>query len=238
MGTYTALLELASTNATRFSDEEIVARVRAGETALYEVLMRRYNQRLFRITRGILRDDDEAEDVLQEAYVKAFASLHQFAGRARFSTWLARIAIHEAFSRLRKRKDLQETVNSPDHDRQIVESAKSSEPDPEQEALRRQTVALLERAVDALPELYRCVFMLREIEQMSTGETAACLNLTEETVKIRLLRARQMLRNELYRRAGATGPEAFQFMGARCDRVVRRVLQNLPGASVSALSPT
>lgn len=209
------------------SDEEVVRRVRAGDTLLYEILMRRYNQRLFRIARAILREDDEAEDVVQDTYVRAYASLHQFAGRAQLSTWLAKIAIHEASSRLRHRKRLQETPVSPDRERQSIEAVKSSDPDPEQQALRHETVSLLEAAVDALPDLYRSVFVLREVENMSTGETADCLDLTEEAVKVRLLRARHMLRKELYTRAGATSSRAFQFMGARCDRIVQRVLDQL-----------
>ncbi len=209
------------------SDEEVVVRVRGGDTAVYEVLMRRYNQRLFRIARAILRDDDEAEDVTQETYVRAYASLHQFAGKAQFSTWLAKIAVYEASNRLRQRKRLQEVPASPDRERQTMETIKSSDPDPEQQTLRRETVSLLEQAVDTLPDTYRCVFVLREIENMSTNETANCLELTEETVKVRLLRARQMLRKELYARAGATSSQAFQFLGARCDQLVRRVFDRL-----------
>ena len=210
------------------SDDEVVARVRAGDTALYEVLMRRYNQRLFRIARAILRDDDEAEDVVQDAYVRAYVSLHQFAGKAQFSTWLAKIAVHEASSRLRQRKRLQQEipVNS-DQEGQSIEAMKSLDPDPEQEALRHEAVSLLEAAVDALPDMYRSVFVLREVENMNTGDPADCLDLTEEAVKVRLLRARHMLRKELYARAGATSSKAFQFMGARCDRVVHRVFDRL-----------
>ena len=114
-----------------------------------------------------------------------------------------------------------------------MEAVKSPDPDPEHQALRREAASLLESAVDALPDLYRCVFVLREIENMSTGETANCLDLTEETVKVRLLRARQMLRRELYTRAGATASEAFQFLGARCDRVVRQVFDRLNAPHVA-----
>lgn len=204
-----------------------MARVRSGDTAFYEVLMRRYNQRLFRIARAILRDADEAEDVVQDTYVKAYASLDQFAGRARFSTWLAKITAYEFAARLRKRKRFQETPPSSDRENQSMGSVESSDPNPEQQALRHEALSFLEQAVDALPAMYRRVFVLREVENMSTDETADCLNLTEETVKIRLLRARHMLRNELYTRVGATGSQAFQFMGTRCDRVVHRVFDLL-----------
>ncbi len=202
-------------------------RVRTGDTALYEVLMRRYNQRLFRIARTMLRDDDEAEDVIQDAYVRAYASLHQFAGKAQFSTWLAKIAINEASRRLRKRKRIWELPAGRDGEDQTMDAMKSSDPDPEEQALRGQAASLLERAVDALPDLYRYVFVLREIEDMSTAETANCLDLTEEAVKVRLLRARQLLRKELYTQVGATSSRAFQFLGARCDRVVQGVFDRI-----------
>lgn len=208
------------------SDEEIVARVQAGDTALYEVLMRRYNQRLYRIARSIVRDDDEAEDVMQEAYVRAYAALHQFAGKAQFSTWLSKIAVYEAYGRLRKRKRVQDVPAAPEEG-QTMEVIKSSDPDPEQQVLSREAASFLERAVDGLPDIYRSVFVLRDIENMSTADTAQCLEVTEETVKVRLLRARQMLRDELFTQAGATSSHAFAFLGKRCDRLVENVLNRL-----------
>ncbi len=229
-----ALQESTTASVSQLSDEEVIARVRAGETTLYEVLMRRYNQRLFRIARGILRDDEEAEDVTQDTYVRAYASLHQFGGRALFSTWLTKIAVYEACSRLRKQKHIQDFPANPAREYHHMESVKSSDPDPEQQTLNREAVSFLEQAVDALPDTYRCVFMLRDIENVNTAETAACLDLTEETVKVRLLRARQMLRNELFARAGATSSHAFQFMGARCDRVVSNVFSQLRASQASS----
>jgi RNA polymerase sigma-70 factor (ECF subfamily) len=219
--------ELTPDGASALSDEEVVMKVREGHTALYEVLMRRYNQRLFRIARSILRDDHEAEDVIQDTYVRAYGALHQFAGRAKFSTWLTKIAIHEASSRLRKRKRIEDVPSDAHGKSPTMEDMKSSDPDPEQETLRREAVSFLEQAVDRLPETYRTVFVVREIENMSTAEAASCLELTEETVKVRLLRARQMLREELYSRAGATSSQAFQFLGWRCDRVIHRVFDQL-----------
>lgn len=220
---YAALPERIFARTSLLPDEEIVARVEAGDTALYEVLMRRYNQRLFRLARAILRDEHEAEDVVQHTYVQAYASLHQFAGRAKFSTWLAKIAVYEASSRLQKRKRMQEIPAIPDRETTGISAVKSSDPDPEEQALRHQTLSFLEKAIDALPDLYRSVFVLREIENMSTTETANCLDLTEEAVKVRLIRARQRLRKELYLRVGAVSSHAFQFMGVRCDRIVARV---------------
>src|SRR5689334_6955657 len=156
------------------SDEEVVERVRGGDTALYEILMRRYNQRLFRIARAILRDDSEAEDVMQEAYVRAYASLDQFGGRSKFSTWLTKIAVYEAFRRARKRSRIEDLSPSQDQGRNDMEVVKGSDPDPEQQALTREACSLLEQTVDALPDLYRSVFMLREIENMTMAEIAAC----------------------------------------------------------------
>lgn len=227
MATNPILRGITSPRTSLLSDEEIVSRVCSGDTALYEVLMRRYNQRLFRITRSILRDEQEAEDVMQDAYVRAYAALRQFAGRAHFATWLTKIALNEAYSRLRKRKRLQNLPADQERESAPIESVKSSDPNPEQQTLRHETISFLEQAVDALPEIYRCVFVLREIEGASTAETASCLDITEETVKIRLLRARQMLRNELYTRAGAASSQAFQFLGTRCDRIVSRVFEEV-----------
>lgn len=222
-----AVQEFTGATLSHLSDEEVVARVRAGDTGLYEVLMRRYNQRLFRIARSIVRDDHEAEDVMQDAYVRAYASLHQFAARAPFSTWLSKIAVYEAYSRVRERKRLHNFAVDLAQEGQTMESVKSSDPDPEQHALSQEAVSFLERAVDTLPEIYRSVFVLREIEGMSTAEAAACLDLSEEAVKVRLLRARQMLRIELYARAGASSSHAFAFRAERCDRVVRNVFDRL-----------
>lgn len=226
------MLHVAGPNLTltansSLSDEEVVDRVRAGDTPLYEIVMRRHNQRLFRIARAILGNSDEAEDVIQHAYVRAYAALHQFEGRSQFSTWLTKIAIHEASSRLMKRKRIHSVQPGANEDYDGMEAIRSPGPNPEEQVLRHETIRLLEEAVDSLPGTYRCVFVLRELENMSTAETANCLDLTEETVKIRLLRARHMLRKELYTRVGATSTRAFEFLGPRCDGVVRRVLDQL-----------
>jgi RNA polymerase sigma-70 factor (ECF subfamily) len=209
------------------SDDEIIARVRMGETALYELIMRRYDQRLYRITRAILRDENEAEDVLQESYIRAYVHLDQFAGHAKFSTWLTKIAIHEALARQRQRNRIVDIVNTPDAEMQNMESLKSQSPSPEQQSLDLQARKFLEAAIDSLPERYRSVFILREIEELSTAETAACLELSEETVKVRLHRSREMLRRKLYERAGAASARAFQFLGERCDNIVHRVLERI-----------
>jgi RNA polymerase sigma-70 factor (ECF subfamily) len=209
--------------ASVMTDEEVVRRVRAGETALFEVIMRRYNQRLFRVTRSILGNDGEAEDVTQEAYVRAYTHLDQFEGRAQFSTWLTKIAVHEALARLRARRRLVD-IDAPSGSVEEGMNLESKAPSPEQEVLNHTIKIVLETAVDRLPETYRSVFMLREVEEMSTAETAECLDLSEEAVKVRLHRARSLLRKHIYAQTGAATPEAFQFLGARCDRMVSTVL--------------
>jgi len=232
MSTSYALHQSPAMLPSPLSDEEVVARVKSGETALYEILMRRYNQRLFRIARTIVRDDDEAEDVMQHAYVQAFSSLHQFAGRARFSTWLTKIAVYEAYRRTRRLGFGGATPLRTERD--DMNTVISIGPNPEEQTLSRETTAILEQAIDALPTIYRSVFVLREIEALSTDETAECLDITSKNVKVRLLRARRMLRSELYARVGTGASHAFQFMGERCDRVVRNVLSAICDAKPSS----
>jgi RNA polymerase sigma-70 factor (ECF subfamily) len=217
--------EIVPARVSGLSDEEIVARVRRGETALFEVIMRRYNQRLYRAARAILRDDGEAEDVMQEAYVRAFAHLRQFAGRAAFGTWLTRIAVHEALARARRRGLFQspgrEGVEGDDM------TAFRSAVDVEKQVADRELGRMLESAVEGLPDPFRTVFVLREIEEMSTAETAAVLDIREETVKTRLHRARALLRRALYAGTREAAHEVFQFGFARCDRVVAAVLRRI-----------
>jgi RNA polymerase sigma-70 factor (ECF subfamily) len=210
-----------------WSDEEVVRRVLDGETALYELLMRRHNQRLYRIARAILRDDAEAEDVMQDAYVRAYQNLASFEGRAKFVTWLTRIAVHEALTRSRRRLRFQALDPSDESNGEIMQSPPSSTRSPEQQAYDRELAAVLEKAVSSLSEDHRLVFMLRDVEGMTTEETAHCLNLTEENVKVRLHRARAGLRKRLYRVVGATAARCFQFHAVRCDRVVKNVFATL-----------
>ena len=201
-----------------WTDEEVVRRVLEGDTGLFEVVMRRYNQRLYRVSRAILRDDAEAEDVMQDAYVRAYEHLDQFAGRAQFATWLTRIAIHEALARA-KRRGRWESLNSDEETGEDMVPA-PMHLNPEQQASSGEVRKLLEEAILALPDAYRAVLMLRDVEEMNTAEAAAALDISEENVKVRLHRARALLRRELYARAGATSTAAFQFGAARCDRVV------------------
>jgi RNA polymerase sigma-70 factor, ECF subfamily len=214
------------------TDEEVVNRVRDGETALYEVIMRRYNQRLYRIARAILHNDAEAEDVMQDAYVRAYTHLGQFAARAPFASWLTRIAVNEALARRRSSKKHQE-VDATEFDGELSMQDRYKSPDPEQNASSAQLRGFLEQAVLDLPEQYRTVVMLRDIEELSTAETADALDLTVENVKIRLHRGHGMIRNWLVGRIGTNAKEAFPFMGVRCDRVVQAVFNRLADGTTS-----
>jgi len=209
------------------ADGDVVTRVRGGDTGLYEILMRRYNQRLFRVIRSVITNDAEAEDILQEAWVRGYEHLDQFEGRASFSTWMTRIAFNEALARLRKGKRWMPLENTEGEIMPEVDRRQTTSVTPEAQAIRGQLAGVLQVAVDSLPPLYRSVFMLREVEQLSTSETAECLELSEEAVKTRLFRSRALLRRELQNRLGPAVAETYSFLGARCDGVVARVLERI-----------
>jgi RNA polymerase sigma-70 factor (ECF subfamily) len=200
-------------------DEGIVKRVIAGERELYEVLVRRHNQRLYRAARAILRDESEVEDVMQEAYVQAFAHLRQFREEARFSTWLTRIAVHEALAR-RRRAQRQTPMAEP-------ASAISDGTTPEHHAGTHEIASMVERAIDELPDSFREVLVLRTVEDMSVAETAAVLDIPEDTVKTRLFRARGLLRDAIADRAMTTAPDAFPFHAPRCNRIAANVMSRI-----------
>jgi RNA polymerase sigma-70 factor (ECF subfamily) len=201
------------------SDKGIVRRVRAGETRLFELLFRRHRQRVYRVARAILRDDAEAADVVQEAYLRAYTHLDQFAGRAAFSTWLTKIAIYLAWNRARLRGRQLEKRAVPAGEESAAEGEIATGSDPEKQAYGKEVKTILEIATDALPDRYRSVFMMREIEEMSTAETAECLNLSQDIVKTRLHRARALLREKLHSSVGPQGAEAFRFGGSSCQRM-------------------
>ena len=206
-------------------DEEIVRRVLDGDTGMYEILMRRYNQRLYRVCRSILRDDAEAEDVMQDAYVRAYTHLGQFEGRAKFSTWLTRIAVYEALARSEKSKRF--TALDDEGESKMTAKDVTAPSGPEDSASHSEMKRILEDAISRLPEAYRTVFMLRMVEDASTEEAAEVLGLTKENVKIRVLRARAMLRRDLAERIGMTSADAFPFHATRCDRVVNAVMKRI-----------
>jgi len=222
--------DVATACAAEWSDEEIVRRVLAGEQALFEVLMRRHNQRVYRVARAILRDEGEIDDVLQDAYLAAYRNLAGFERRARFSTWLTRIAANQALDRRRRR--VRTVALDPASESGFPGAldprfAGSHAGDPEQERTARELAQRLERALDALPERFREVYLLRQVQGLETNEAAACLGIEPGTVKTRLHRARALLREALDRDPDPLADRAYPFAGERCDRLVAAVLQRL-----------
>jgi RNA polymerase sigma-70 factor, ECF subfamily len=217
------------------ADADLIQQVLSGNTAVFELLMRRYNERVYRAARSIVRDEDEAEDVMQQAYVNAFTHLRQFNGSAQFSTWLTRIAVNEALARVRR----QGRYRAFDDESSNVEPFMLRNPadNPERDAFTGELRGLLEWAIDRLPDGMREVFVLREVESLSTSEAAECLGVSEDVVKTRLSRGRATLRRLLMERTGATAPEAFRFYRPRCDRVVGRVLARIGGPPSPAAAP-
>lgn len=213
-----------------WTDEAIVHRVVAGEVALFEILMRRHNQRIYRIVRGILDDDGESEDVMQDAYVRAYQHLAQFEGRSSFVTWLTRIAMHEAFARAARMK--RQTSLDPDTAAARAGEVLSFDSTPEQKVANMELRTALEKAIVSLPVKYRSVIIMRDVEEMTTAEAASALEISEEAVKVRLYRARALVRRALYRQSGQSARELFAFPATRCDRVVMAVLSTIQDGTV------
>lgn len=215
-------------------DKHLVNLARNGDEGAVGLIVKRHNRRLYRVAWAVLRDDAEAEDVVQETYVRAFASLGGFRDESALSTWLTRIALNEALGRVRRRRP---GIDASDMEggegrggARIIDFPKLQSPsNPEADMARRQVRQLLERAVVDLPEPFRLVFVLREIEEMNTDETAALLELKPETVKTRLHRARRLARKSLERELSSTFSDLFPFDGARCDRMGARVIRRLQG---------
>jgi RNA polymerase sigma-70 factor (ECF subfamily) len=200
------------------SDEEIVVKILSGETRLYEKLMRKYNQQLYRISMSIINDDKEAEDIMQTAYLNAFRQLHNFEQRSSFATWLTRILINESLLHKKRKQKLEQTLmenNYTDHDDNT----------PLDGLMNKELKLLLERAVNTLPEKYKLVFVMREVQGMSTNETMEALNIGESNVKIRLNRAKDMLRAEL--NSYWQPQELYEFNLVRCDVIVNNVMNEL-----------
>lgn len=206
------------------SDEDLVAALRAGDRGVMERLIRRHNRLLYRTARAILRDDSEAEDAVQDAYIHAFGKLETFRGDSSLSTWLVRIAANEALMRRRRTTRRSEVIPLVDVDVAIVEAVSDMAPGPEGAAANAQMRSLLERRIDALPDLYRVVFVMRAVEEMTVEETAQALQLPEATVRTRFFRARALLRAAMERDFDEAALGAFGFDGERCDRIVARVL--------------
>ena len=216
--------------SSRTEDLNLARRALAREASAFRTIMTRHNQRLYRLARSILRNDGEAEDVLQEAYMRAFASLAGFRGESTLATWLSRIVINEALGRLRKRGRAR-TVPLPDEGSAMAEiipfPLNAASDDPERNMAQRQILKFVEQATDALPETFRTVFVARAIEGLSVEETAELLGIKPETVKTRLHRARKLLREKLDEQIGPVLLDAFPFAGKRCERITEAVMKRL-----------
>lgn len=215
-------------------EADLVERARSGERGAFRAIMQRGNQRLFRIARAVVHNDAEAEDVVQEAYVRAFTNLAAFRGEASIYTWLTRIVLNEANGRLRRQRtqvgleEVEAIQNLGAHVVMFPSGAPAS--NPEADVSRLEVRRVLEQAIDDLPADFRLVFMMRDVEEYSIAETAAALGIREETVKTRLHRARRLLRGTLSERLAATVSEAFLFLGERCERITEGALARLQGA--------
>ncbi|MER8766036.1 MULTISPECIES: RNA polymerase sigma factor [unclassified Mesorhizobium] len=206
-------------------DMQLVGRALARDSDAFRTIIKTHNQRLYRIARGVVRNDSEAEDIVQEAYVSAFAHLESFRGDASLATWLSRIVINEALGRLRKRRRMVAMPESPQAE--IIRFPLNPSDDPERTMAQRQILELVERATDSLPDVYRMVFVARVIEGLSIEETAELLGVRPETIKTRLHRARALVRKALDDQIGPVLLDAFPFAGRRCERLTNAVMRRL-----------
>jgi len=217
-------IPLRNTIASQLDDNAIVRRVIAGEKELFEILMRRHNQTLYRIVRGYLRDEDEVRDAMQNAYLKAFDKLYQFHGNSAFSTWLIRIGINEALLRL---KDIKRGkviyLAADDVGADALNRIPDKQVNAEKVIIRQESQQLLERAIDSLPEKYRVIYMMKEVEGLSNKEIAECFGLTEANVKVRGYRAKTILKDTLLEMT--QGGNVFEFGNTRCDAIVDFVMK-------------
>jgi RNA polymerase sigma-70 factor (ECF subfamily) len=218
---------LSASTSLHATDAELAVRAGNGDVTAFETIMRRHNRLLFRTARSILRNDDDTEDALQEAYLRAWRSFAAFRAEAKVSTWLVRIVVNEALGRLRRRGAQVIPMDAAiDIDEQHDEAGMEDDADrePERAAMRSELRVLMERRIDTLPDVFRTVFMLRAVEELSVEETAAALEIPEATVRTRFFRARSLLREGLSRDVDFAIGDAFAFAGARCDRIVASVL--------------
>jgi RNA polymerase sigma factor (sigma-70 family) len=226
-----SMMDSAQTPLPSAADDDlsIVRRIADGDRCAFELLMRRHNRRLYRLARATLRDDAEAEDALQDAYISAYRSIRQFRGDAALLTWLSRLVLNECFGRLRRESRRQNVFPIVDLNPHVdIEAMSAHDSDsPDNAAARAEVRALLESKLDALPEAFRVVFVLRSVEEMSVEETAQCLDIPGATVRSRHFRAKSLLRESLAREMDLAARDLFEFGGAQCDRVVAKVMQTL-----------
>ena len=217
---------VSARRAGRPEEAELVKRALARDDAAFRTIMERHNQRLYRVARSILRNDVEAEDAVQEAYINAFTHLYSFRGDSSLATWLSRITMNEALGRLRRERPSVE-LNERTEAQIIPFPQTTTQDDPERTMAQREILQLVERATDNLPEIFRVVFVARVIEGMSIEETADVLGLQPETVKTRLHRARRLVHEQLNKQIGPVLMDAFPFAGRRCERLTNAVMKRL-----------
>ena len=222
----------ASVVPTGLTDLALAERIGKGDQPAFEALMRKYNGKLFRIARAILKDDSDAEDVLQDAYLEVYRHIGDFRGGSELATWLTRIVINQALMRVRKERRRSSILPFRSPLSYETESPEAEVPDQQSESpsasvIRAETRRMLERRIDELPVAFRTVFVMREVEEMSVDETARCLSISPATVRTRLFRARALLREALARDIDTATGDVFAFAGARCDRIVAAVLARL-----------
>jgi RNA polymerase sigma-70 factor, ECF subfamily len=220
--------------AVTVSDAELVPRIARADHGAFETLMRRHNGKLFRVARAILKEDGEAEDALQDAYLEAYRHIGEYRGEAQVGTWLTRIVVNQSLMRLRKRKRDHVVVPFGDPNADPPGNAEADVPDekgesPTSATLRSEIRHILERRIDELPDAFRTVFVMRDVEDMTVHETAECLSIPAATVRTRLFRARALLREALARDIDAGTVDVFGFAGERCDRIVAGVLAKVRG---------
>lgn len=220
-------IKLTNLNRHKIKESEVITRILSGEKELYEILVKRNNQKLYRVIRSYLKDEAEIEDIMQNSYIKAFTKLYQFKLEASFSTWLIRIAINESLARLRQKGKLYHINERVDHfnENTILEIPDNRQLNPQQKMIQNEAKNLLEEAIDQLGAKYRVVYVMREAEDMSIKEIATALDLTVANVKVRLHRSHEMLRNKLFEISSEQ--HVFEFGFSRCDRITERVMQSI-----------
>ena len=234
------IMSKATDDAVQWDDLTLFQQAAAGDDSAFDHLMRRYNQRMYRAARGILHDEMEAEDAVQEAWWKAYTHLKDFRSEALPSTWLTRIVVNEALMRLRRNKTRESVIQLVDPDFQVPESMSANDSpstlsppeQPDQLAWRAELRALVEKQIDTLPDLYREIFLLRGVEGMSSSEVAVTLDMPEATVRVRYMRARRLLQNGLRGPLDECVRDAFSFAGERCDRIIAGVHARMQAAKI------
>ncbi|MCM8568594.1 RNA polymerase sigma factor [Gramella jeungdoensis] len=220
-------INISDFNDHRITEKEVINRILDGEKELYEILVRRNNQKLYRIIRSYIKDEAEIEDVMQNTYIKAYTKLYQFNFEASFSTWLIRIGINESLAELKKRSRILKLngYNKTNNDDLILEIPDSIQLNPQEKMVRRETKQLLENAIDQLDIKYRTVYMMKEVEEMSLREISQALDISLANGKIRLHRSKEMLKETLYRLSSDT--DVFEFGFSRCDRITENVMRSI-----------